>query len=500
MDLKNLDYIFISYDEPNADENWEHLQHIVPHAKRIHGIKGYDAAHKAAAQLASTDNFIVVDGDCKINPRFLDQNLKFNDSVNIHRDVISWPSYNPVNGLAYGNGGIKCWPRNVMLNMRSHESGSGVDFDYESYVQFDEPYGGTTVINSTPLQAWRVGFREGIKLKLLNGVYHADEHPDQDNRQRLWNWQHIGADVENGIYCIAGARHSVYLANNGWDYKHINDLEYLNSLFDPNEVLKFIDDIYSSERSALFKQNFKNAKRTKHEITSSTISRYDIIFISYDESYADSNYKKLHDRFSDVKRVHGIHGIHKAHVQAAKIANTSHFWVVDADAEIVPTFNFDFITHEDDNCVRVWRSINVVNDLIYGYGGVKLLPKKETLIMNLTSVDMTTSISWNYKPIQVISNYTNFAVDEFTAWRGAFRECVKLSSSLIKNNDAELKERLEIWCTVARGSYSKYVLAGAKSGREYGIKHKGNIAFLKLINNYRFLYSTFLNDFSNGTI
>lgn len=502
MNLKSLDYLFISYDEPNADENWAHLQQIVPHAKRVHGIKGYDAAHKAAAQLSTTDNFVVVDGDCKINPEFPQQNLKFNDSVNTQRDVISWPSYNPVNGLAYGNGGVKCWPKNVMLNMRSHEAASGVDFDYESYVQFDEPYGGTTIINSTPLQAWRVGFREGIKLKLLNGVYHAEEHPDHDNRQRLWNWQHLGTDVDNGIYCIAGARHSVALANSGWDYKQINDLEYLNSLFDSQDVLKYIDStVYPSHRSIAFKNKFINPLRSKHSVLSkSSEPKYDIVFISYDEPYADENYEKLRSRFPQAKRVHGIHGIHKAHMEAASIATTSHFWVVDADAEIVPSFNFDFETYDTDNCVRVWRAINTVNDLQYGYGGVKLLPKKETLNMRMTTVDMTTSISWNYKPIHVVSNYTNFAKDPFTAWRGAFRECVKLSSSVIKNADPEVQQRLETWCTVANGPYAKYVLAGAKSGRIYGITHQNNTGFLKIINNYRFLRSQFINDFSDDTI
>lgn len=501
MDLKSLDYIFISYDEPNADENWEHLLQIVPHAKRVHGIKGYDAAHKAAAQLAITDNFIVVDGDCKINPEFLLQNFKFNDSVNIQRDVISWSSYNPVNGLAYGNGGIKCWPKNVMLKMQSHESGSGVDFDYESYVQIDEPYGGTTIINTTPLQAWRVGFREGIKLKLLNGKYLKENHLDPDNYQRLWIWQHIGLDVENGIYCIAGARHSVALANDDWDYTQINDLDYLNTLFNQQEVIKYIDNVYTIEQSKQFKSEFINPSRSKHTIFKNDGEpKYDIIFISYDEPYADANYEKLVSRFPNAKRIHGIYGIHKAHIEAAKLATTSHFWVVDADAEIVPTFNFDFETYYNDNCVRVWRAINTANDLQYGYGGVKLLPKTETLNMRLASVDMTTNISWNYKPIHVVSNYTNFAKDPFTAWRGAFRECVKLSISLIKNSDSEIQKRLDIWCTVAHGPYAKYVLAGANSGRAYGIEHQHNMGFLKMINNYRFLQSTFINDFSDDTI
>ena len=50
--VTNLDFVFISYREPNADENYADLLNIVPWAKRVHGIKGFDNAHKAAAEKA----------------------------------------------------------------------------------------------------------------------------------------------------------------------------------------------------------------------------------------------------------------------------------------------------------------------------------------------------------------------------------------------------------------------------------------------------------------
>ena len=36
--ISEYDVVFISYDEPNADENWAHLQSICPWAKRSHGV------------------------------------------------------------------------------------------------------------------------------------------------------------------------------------------------------------------------------------------------------------------------------------------------------------------------------------------------------------------------------------------------------------------------------------------------------------------------------
>jgi hypothetical protein len=69
---------------------------------------------------------------------------------------------------------------------------------------------------------------------------------------------------------------------------------------------------------------------------------YDIIFISYTEPNAEENFSKLRSRFPYAQRVHGVQGIHQAHIAAAKKAFTKMFWVVDGDAEIVDTFNFDY--------------------------------------------------------------------------------------------------------------------------------------------------------------
>ena len=48
-----FDVFFLSYDEPNADLHYADLCNKVPWAKRIHGVKGSDHAHKAANLLKS---------------------------------------------------------------------------------------------------------------------------------------------------------------------------------------------------------------------------------------------------------------------------------------------------------------------------------------------------------------------------------------------------------------------------------------------------------------
>ena len=61
--INEFDIVFISYDEPNADENYNDLINKAPWAKRSHGVFGSDAAHKAAADMAETDRFITIDAD-----------------------------------------------------------------------------------------------------------------------------------------------------------------------------------------------------------------------------------------------------------------------------------------------------------------------------------------------------------------------------------------------------------------------------------------------------
>ena len=222
--------------------------------------------------------------------------------------------------------------------------------------------------------------------------------------------------------------------------------------------------------------------------------RYDIIFISYNEPQADENFARLKARFPYAQRVQGIKGIHQAHIAAAKKAFTKMFWVVDADAQILDTFNFDHVVSEYDlENVHVWRSMNPINDLEYGYGGVKLLPKSLTQNMDISKPDMTTSISSLFKAMPEISNITAFNVDAFNTWKSSFRECVKLSSKTIdRQDDADTNYRLNVWCT--RGidrQFGREAIEGAVQGKQYGLENKDNNEALKMINDFDWLRERF---------
>lgn len=229
------------------------------------------------------------------------------------------------------------------------------------------------------------------------------------------------------------------------------------------------------------------------EVLASTPLPYDVVFISYQESNATENYNKLLEKCPTAKRVHGVKGIQQAHIEAAKLVTTAMFWVVDADAVIADDFEFNYqVAKHNQDTVHVWKSRNPINNLEYGYGGVKLLPTSLTLKMNVSKPDMTTSISPKFNAMPTVSNLTAFNTDPFNTWKSAFRECVKLASRSIHGQvDTETTERLDIWCTVGNGNYSEFAIKGALAGRMYGQENAGNIPALSLINDFDWLTEQF---------
>ena len=188
----------------------------------------------------------------------------------------------------------------------------------------------------------------------------------------------------------------------------------------------------------------------------------DIIFLSYNEPNANANWDNLRDRFPHAKRLHGVKGIHRAHRMAADLCFSNMFWVVDGDSIILDSFNFSEPIGIWEESTYVYRAKNPINDLEYGYGGIKLIPKKYALTIDESTVDMSTSIAPHFTAVDQIASVTMFNTDPFSTWKSAFRECVKLSSKIIDRQiDTETEHRLDTWCTVgADKSYGNYCIQG----------------------------------------
>ena len=239
--VQDCDIIYLSYDEPNAEKNYCDLLTKIPYAKRVHGVKGSDAAHKACANIAETERFITIDGDNIVDPNLLSVEVDVSDRDDLAKCVISWCGKNIINGLVYGNGGIKCWPKEYVLAMKTHENATSdnkeaqVDFCWDAqYFQMNETYS-TVHNNNTPQQAWRAGFREGVKLALNRGIRLSGQELLEShwkNLHMLYVWCMVGADIENGLWAVYGAREGLYKTMcTDWDYVLVRDFEYLNNIW-----------------------------------------------------------------------------------------------------------------------------------------------------------------------------------------------------------------------------------------------------------------------------
>jgi hypothetical protein len=238
IDVADLDCVFLTYDEPNKEENWVKIKNMVPWAQRVDGVKGSDAAHKAAADASSTDRFVLIDGDNIPDPAFFNLQLTLdNDSC-----AFRWRARNYINGLMYGNGGLSVWSKQFVYDMQTHENSDGtaendVEFCfYPNYYAMYDCYS-TTYPNGSAFQAWRAGFREGVKMCLNKGarptITEFQNRVHQRNLDHLTIWHNVGRDVDHGIWAIAGSRMGTYMTmiTPQWDYRAVQDFAELEKLW-----------------------------------------------------------------------------------------------------------------------------------------------------------------------------------------------------------------------------------------------------------------------------
>ena len=284
IDIADLDCIYLSYDEPEKEEFWVRIKNMVPWAKRVDGIKGSDAAHKAAAAASATERFVLIDGDNIPDTEFFNQTLTF-ATPEWEQAVFRWRARNHINGLMYGNGGLSSWTREFVNNMRTHEATDGrveteVEFCFDPlYWSMHDCYS-TTYPNGSAFQAWRAGFREGVKMCLSRGakptVPEFQKQVHQRNLDHLTIWHNIGADVNNGEWAMAGARQGTYMTMlTNWDHKQVQDFDALaeiwNTVKDSEPRLlggRMADElhdqldlpmaVFEGEQSRFFKKHYRS--------------------------------------------------------------------------------------------------------------------------------------------------------------------------------------------------------------------------------------------------
>ncbi|MEM7320703.1 MAG: hypothetical protein AAF408_16990, partial [Pseudomonadota bacterium] len=111
-------------------------------------------------------------------------------------------------------------------------------------------------------QAFRAGFREGVKLNMADGQTAYQAHPDlgkaralhlhvgDRNLDRLKVWCSVGADVERGDWAIFGARLGcVMTALQGFDVSKVANYGWIEYFWTERVVPEYSDDRVRAEKS-----------------------------------------------------------------------------------------------------------------------------------------------------------------------------------------------------------------------------------------------------------
>lgn len=210
-------------------------------------------------------------------------------------------------------------------------------------------------------------------------------------------------------------------------------------------------------------------------------TEFDFIFISYDEECAEEHWHELLKTVPYAKRVHGVQGEADAWKEAARRAETTHFFTMDADQRLRPDFSFRiFNWQESDQRLHVWRSKNPVNGLVYGHGSIHLFHKDCVLENDNTDVlDFTLASAHKGFVIQEEqASETHFNFHPYQTWRSAFKECAKLASKTSyypgTNQEPGITDaRIWAWCSLGADAENGYwSILGARMGTLYGLQRQ----------------------------
>ena len=176
-ETKPMDIIFLSYDEPCAEENYKKLKDKFPRAKHVQGVKGRTAAYHAAANMSETPYFFAVFPTIELDETF---DFSFQPDRMKDRCHYIFHAKNPVNGLVYGHRAVILYHKFLCLIT----SNPYLDFTLSQPHTVVPQLCGVSHFNQTPEISWRVAFREVLKL--------CDMKPTVESKHRLKKWCELG--------------------------------------------------------------------------------------------------------------------------------------------------------------------------------------------------------------------------------------------------------------------------------------------------------------------
>ena len=209
----------------------------------------------------------------------------------------------------------------------------------------------------------------------------------------------------------------------------------------------------------------------------------DIVFVSYDEVNAESNWKLLSQKFPRAKRVDKVEGQLTALKQAAEMCDTPFVFYVFGKNKIDDNFKFDFQPDRLSNPKNyIFYAHNEVLNYAYGHGSILLYDREWLLAQTDETIGIDITLSHELEVIPEVSSTICFD-DAWSAWRTAFRESYKLAQS----DNATDKYRLKLWCSSDKTEFGKYSKDGANKGKDYYTNNPNDVR----INDWSFLKEIF---------
>lgn len=228
---------------------------------------------------------------------------------------------------------------------------------------------------------------------------------------------------------------------------------------------------------------------------------FDVVFLSYKERNANDNYDLLRSLIPYAIRLHGIQGLCNALKMTADIARTDWYFLVDGDSQVNLSLK-EKVNGLDltllDKHVYVWQTKNAVNDLVYGFGGVKLVHRDAFNYLDPDAIDPLSGCGECVIFLEEVLSVTAFNSSPFDAWKAGFRECCSLiHSSWFRLDEAAIQEKINIWMTKGEERpFGIWAILGAKDGVDFAFQYFGDLEKLRNINDFSWLWDIFISKHS----
>ena len=205
----------------------------------------------------------------------------------------------------------------------------------------------------------------------------------------------------------------------------------------------------------------------------------DIVFIDNGEPNAEVNYQHLKwaaERANSINihRSSGVNGRVAAYQAAARLSTTPWFFAVFAKLRVSPDFDWAW---QPDRLQEpkhyIFHAFNPTNGLVYGHQA--MIAYNRQLVLNNPGVGLDFTLDSAHEVVPILSGTAEYADTPWSAWRTAFRECIKLKG----NTDVESQYRLNRWCTNGEGTNAQWSSLGAQDALEYYDAVGGDFAELR---------------------